>query len=79
MDDLEIMHARDRLRSGLTHPLLRMAKIAKTDLRKIFVINAEKTSGRLMSRHDFLALDLSEIGEWAEVGEFDVNDWQRSS
>ncbi len=48
--------------------------ISLADVGKIFVLAADKSSGRVVTREDFLALPLDQIGAWYEIDEFDIND-----
>ena len=75
MDPFEKMHQCDALRSWLKPELLKGVQITKDDLRKFFVVNADKSAGRLMTCEELCALPISEIGEWYEIGEFDVTVW----
>lgn len=72
MDPFENLHQRDALRSRFKPKLLKGVRITKDDVHKIFVVNADESAGRLMTREELCALPISEIGEWYEIGEFDV-------
>ncbi len=75
MNPFEKLHQRDALMSRFKPKLLEGVQITKDDLHKFFVVNPEKTAGRLMSREELCALPINEIGEWYEVGMFDVTAW----
>jgi hypothetical protein len=75
MEPFEKLHQRDALMSRLKPKLLDGVQITKADLHKFFVVNADKSAGRLMTREELCALPISEIGEWYEIGEFDVTVW----
>ncbi|MCR4286095.1 MAG: hypothetical protein NUW00_04345 [Candidatus Kaiserbacteria bacterium] len=66
------MHKRDALRSRITSPVMKDANLTKEDVGKVFVVNSQKTSARVMSHEEFLGLKLDEIGEWEIVAEFDI-------
>ena len=75
MNPSEKLHQRDALMSRLKPKLLEGVRVTKADLHKFFVVNADKSDGRLMTRDELCALPISEIGEWYEIGEFDVTVW----
>lgn len=75
MDPFEKLHQRDALMSRFKPKLLEGVRITKDELGKFFVVNADKSAGRLMTRQELCALPISEIGEWYEIGEFDVTVW----
>jgi hypothetical protein len=70
MDNAQILHARDALRSRTRPRLLAGLQISPDDVGKIYVMNASKTSGQIMSREEFLALDVEQVGGWYEIDEF---------
>lgn len=70
---METLHARDRLRAILKPKEVRTLQISVADIGKIFVRNIDKTAGKLMSNAKFLALPITEIGDWSEIDDFDVN------
>jgi hypothetical protein len=72
MPGIEKTRQRDALRSRLRPAVPLPTNLTRRDVGKIFVMNASKTSGRVMNREDFLALPLEEIGEWCDIGDFDV-------
>jgi hypothetical protein len=72
MAPTETLHARDRLRSLLKPDLLNGMRIELGDVGKIYVVSADKATGQLVSREDFLAMDVDGMSEWYEVSEFDL-------
>jgi hypothetical protein len=68
----EQLHQRDALKSGLPPQLFKNETFGTGDVGKLFVINPSETEGQLMERKEFLALDVSKIGSWTEVGELDT-------
>lgn len=60
------------LRSKFVHPIMEETTFTRDDVGKIFVINPEKNAGRLMTNEEFIALNISEIGEWEEVSIIDI-------
>lgn len=71
--DIEKMHQVDARRMRLTSPLMKQAKLTLEDIGKIYVVNAEKTAGKIVSREELSAMEVEDIGEWIEIREFDVN------
>jgi hypothetical protein len=67
------LHARDKKRMILNHPLLKAAKVTKDDIGKVFVLDPERESGKIMTRSEFEQLPTSQIGGWIEISEFEVN------
>ena len=63
---------RDALRSGLRPELLDQDPLTDDDIGKVYVVNPDRTAGRLMLNAEFLALDMAEIGEWYRINAFDV-------
>ena len=72
MDNKEL-HERDCLRTMFKSSRIRTMQISMADVGKIFVLNFCKTEARIMTREEFLALPIDQIGSWCEVDEFDVN------
>lgn len=71
-DAVQELHQRDALRSRITSSIMKDANLTKEDVGKVFVVNPQKTSARVMSHEEFLKLKLDEIGEWEIVAEFDI-------
>lgn len=64
----------DQLRKelGKINSLIRAIRISKEDVDKVFVMNAEGTSGILMTRDELLEYNIEKIGGWREIDGFDV-------
>lgn len=64
----------DSRRGCLRPPVMRAMKFTDDDVGKICVINPDKTAGEVITREELLEMDISLVGEWLQISEFDVLD-----
>jgi len=58
---------------GPINELMDEAKITKDDIGKYYVMNADGTSGQIMTSDEMHTLNEDEIGGWSRIDMFDVN------